>query len=106
MSPEVTIPFDAVRYPVGSLPVVPSNGRLTVVAIKSGDEFVSLNFGDLIPGDVFLFKSAADAPIDNEMLAIRAYQTAVLADPRASSWEHSGILDSNFQLWDARTLAL
>jgi hypothetical protein len=97
------LPYSANAPGFDSLPEISLGREATLVAVKADRTvLVSLNVHDLQPGDVFLFRSPDSwtASIRARFNLIVRYQAAIL-DADHSVWTHVGILDDNFQVWDA-----
>jgi hypothetical protein len=70
-----------------------------VVAVDHDGEYVSINYPDILPGDVVLFDVDKFDPLVTPVIA--AYQNEIFGDPNIARWRHVGIMDDNFQVWDA-----
>lgn len=102
MFAELAIPFSAKKNNFDLLPQISAGTQTTLVAIRAEDHSVTINIHDLRPGDVFLFRRPEGlvAGIASRLDVIVKYQAAILA-PENSLWRHVGILDDNYQVWDA-----
>ena len=102
MVAEFALPFSATTHAIENLPEVQLDEKMTLVAVRVERNLVSINVHDLRPGDVFLFRRPDGwvANIRSRFDVIVRYQEAILA-PEHSCWTHVGILDDNFQVWDA-----
>lgn len=88
-------PFDAAAALPEAMSRAPA-GLFGHVAVKHGAGFVSLNVGDLRPGDVLLFRGRAKASH-----IVRSAQRP-LFDESTAEWTHCAIIDRNLSVWDAR----
>lgn len=99
MAGEISLPFKSLGLATEALTRVPFDSRISVVAIDHGGSYVSINYLDLLPGDVILFDAGKFDPL--VLPAIARYQNEVFHDLNVAKWKHVGILDDNLQVWDA-----
>jgi hypothetical protein len=99
MAGVIALPFASTGTATSTITRLPFDSRASVVAIHHHNEYVSLNYIDLKPGDVILFDVGKFDPLVTP--AIARYQNRIFGNPDTARWKHVGILDDNFQVWDA-----
>lgn len=99
MAGDIALPFSSSGYKIDALKKIPFDKVASVVAIDHDGDFVTINYRDLQPGDVILFDTDKFDPL--MMPAIAVYQNQIFKNTRIARWRHVGILDDNFQVWDA-----
>src|SRR4051812_22609478 len=99
MAGGVGLPFSSSGESIESLPTLPLDERASILAVKAGDHYVSINYPDLHAGDVFLFSTGKPDPLFRNV--IEPFQEAVFNSRDVARWRHVGILDQNYLVWDA-----
>jgi hypothetical protein len=95
----IALPFNSNGYAASTLARIPFDTRASIVAVDHEGEYVSINYPDLRPGDVILFDMDKFDPLFTPMIAV--YQSEIFKDSKIARWRHVGILDDNYQVWDA-----
>lgn len=99
MPGEISLPFKSNGIATSALKKLPFDSKASALTVDHGGEYITVNYLDLLPGDVILFDTGKFDPILTP--SISRYQEQVLKDKNDARWKHVGILDDNLLVWDA-----
>ncbi|MCS3729715.1 hypothetical protein [Bradyrhizobium betae] len=100
MGTVLAVPYVPSGEAIESLASLPRDALLSTVAVNVDGHLLSMNYPQLQPGDVFLFDGGKPDPLLPR--AIPRFQARIFGDEaNVIKWRHVGILDRNFQVWDA-----